>query len=102
MHNGERNTRLRRAITTMALTAAITGAWGAGTASAHETEPAPSGGPLGAVQASTGSLVGHLEEYHLSQPTWEVESLLTSPKENFQVHQKMLDGMVGPLVGLLP
>lgn len=92
--------RCLRAAATLAATGAMFGAIGAGTASAHESEP--TGGPLGAVQESAGALVHHLEEYHLSQPTWEIESLLTSPQENIRVHKAMVDGMVDPLIGLLP
>ncbi|MEV0698267.1 hypothetical protein AB0I53_10145 [Saccharopolyspora sp. NPDC050389] len=92
--------RCLRAAATLAATGAMLGAVGAGTASAHESEP--SGGPLGAVQESGGALLHHVEEYHLSKPTWEIESLLTSPQENIRVHKAMLDEIVDPLVGLLP
>lgn len=76
---------------------------GVGTASAHESAPEPAeGGPLGAVQASAGALVHHLEEYHLSDPTWEVESLLTSPEENIRIHHGMVDDIADPVISLLP
>jgi hypothetical protein len=97
---------LRRAAAALATTGAMfgLGVLGAGTASAHEMGPSEptEGGVLGAAQSSAGAFMHHAEEYHLKQPTWEAESLLTTPKENFEVHHAMLDDMIDPFVGLLP
>ncbi|MER6991275.1 hypothetical protein ABT337_18570 [Saccharopolyspora hirsuta] len=101
-----RNEKIKRRCLRGAATLAVTGAMcgiGVGTASAHESAPEPAtGGVLGAVQTSAGVLVHHLEEYHLSRPTWEVESLLTSPQENIRIHKAMLDDAIDPVLGLLP
>lgn len=94
--------RSLRAVVTLAASGAMLGLVGAGTASAHEGPHEPTGGPLGAVQASTGALVHHLEEYHLADPTWEVKSLLTSPEENIRIHKAMVDEIVDPVISLLP
>ncbi|MEB3368636.1 hypothetical protein [Saccharopolyspora mangrovi] len=94
--------RYLRAAVTVAASSAMLGLVGVGTASAHGSAPEPTGGPLGAVQASAGALVGHLEEYHLSDPTWEVKSLLTSPEENIRIHHEMADEIIDPVLSLLP
>ena len=54
------------------------------------------------VEQSLGVFVHHFEKYHLEQPTWEVTSLISDPKGNYEVHHEMLDGMIDPLVGALP
>lgn len=102
MSNDKTGRRWLRAVVPLAVTGAMFGI-GVGTASAHESAPEPAtGGPLGAVQASAGVLLHHLEEYHLSRPTWEVESLLTSPQENIRIHKAMLDDTIDPVLSLLP
>lgn len=95
--------RCARAAVTLAASGAMVGLIGVGTASAHESAPEPTeGGPLGAVQQSVGVVVHHLDEYHLSDPTWEIRSLLTSPQENIRIHMTMVNEAVDPVVGLLP
>jgi hypothetical protein len=76
----------RRAAGTLAVTGAVMGALGMGTASAEPTD-------------AVGVIVDHIEEYHLQQPTWEVETLLTDPEENFAVHKMMLEHAVGAITG---
>ena len=91
-----------RTAATLAAGAAMLGTV-AGTASAHGTEPnGPEGDAVSAVQSSAGALVGHLEKYHLSDPTWEVTSLLTSPEENIRIHMGMTNDIVDPIITLLP
>ncbi|MGC7098197.1 hypothetical protein ACPZ19_26295 [Amycolatopsis lurida] len=96
--NGKR--WLRAAGTVVTATAAV-GLMGAGPASAHEEPVAPTG-PLAAVNESVGSVVHHLDTYHLQDPTWELRSLLTDPSGNIEVHKQMIDGVLNPLVGLVP
>ncbi|MDI2031412.1 hypothetical protein QFW96_22480 [Saccharopolyspora sp. TS4A08] len=95
--------RSLRAAVVLAASGAALGLLGAGTASAHESAPEPTeGGPLGAVQQTVGVVVHHLDEYHLSDPTWEVKSLLTSPQENLRIHLAMVNEAIDPVIGLLP
>jgi hypothetical protein len=85
---------------TVAVVGAMMGLVGMGTASADpavQPDAVPS-----AVGQSTEALVHHVEMYHLQQPTWEVTSLVTDPKSNYEVHHQMLDGMTDPLVNTLP
>ncbi|MFD6274461.1 hypothetical protein ACFWFI_02520 [Streptomyces sp. NPDC060209] len=73
---------------------------GAGTASAHaghSTTPAATlTSPVG---ESVGALWHHTQMYHLSDPSWEVTSMLTDPAGNLKVHGQMLDDTLSPIVG---
>jgi hypothetical protein len=92
--NGRR--RLMRAAGTLVAAGAIAGFAGTGTASAHDKEP--SGSVTAPVGESAGALWHHVEMYHLSDPTWEVTSMLTDPAGNLKVHGKMADDVLSPVV----
>ncbi|WP_146075036.1 hypothetical protein [Streptomyces sp. Ru73] len=89
--------RLARAAGTVVAAGVIAGFAGAGTASAHDK--APAGGLTSPVGESAGALWHHLEMYHLSDPTWEVTSMLTDPAGNLKVHGQMADDVLSPVVG---
>ncbi|MER7395355.1 hypothetical protein ABT381_07555 [Streptomyces sp. NPDC000151] len=91
---------------TLVAAVAVMGVGGAGTASAatmttahagHATAPASSlTSPVG---ESVDQLWHHVEMYHLSDPSWEVTSMLTDPTGNLKIHGQMLDDTLSPLVG---
>jgi hypothetical protein len=82
------------------------GVAGTGTASAapmttahagHST--APAAGLTSPVGESVDALWHHTEMYHLSDPSWEVTSMLTDPAGNLKVHGQMMDDTLSPIVG---
>lgn len=91
---------------TLVAAVAVMGIGGAGTASAatmttahagHSTAPAASlTSPVG---ESADALWKHVEMYHLSDPSWELTSMLTDPTGNMKVHGQMLDDTLSPIVG---
>jgi len=84
-----------RAAGTLVAAGAIAGFAGTGTASAHDK--APSRSVTSPVGESVGALWHHVEMYHLSDPTWEVTSMLTDPAGNLKVHGKMADDVLSPI-----
>jgi hypothetical protein len=85
-----------RAAGTLAAAGALAGFAGAGTASAHDK--APTGSVTSPVGESAGALWHHMQEYHLSDPMWEVTSMLSDPAGNFKVHGQMADETLSPIV----
>jgi hypothetical protein len=91
---------------TLVAAVAVIGVAGTGTASAatmttahagHGTAPASTlTSPVG---ESADALWHHTEMYHLSDPSWEVTSMLTDPAGNLKVHGQMLDDTLSPIVG---
>ncbi|WP_223735603.1 hypothetical protein [Streptomyces purpurogeneiscleroticus] len=107
MNAYRRNNRARvRFVGTLVAAVAVMGVGGAGTASAatmttahagHEAAPASTlTSPVG---ESVDALWKHVEMYHLSDPSWELTSMLTDPSGNLKVHGQMLDDTLSPLVG---
>lgn len=92
--NGRR--RLTRAAGIVVAAVAMAGFAGSGTASAHDK--ASTGPVTKPVGESVGALWHHTEMYHLSDPTWEVTSMLTDPSGNLKVHGQMADETLSPLV----
>ncbi|GAA2297502.1 hypothetical protein [Streptomyces violaceusniger] len=91
---------------TLVAAVAVMGIAGTGTASAAtETSaeashaPTPESSLTSPVGESVGALWQHVEMYHLSDPSWEVTSMLTDPSGNLKVHGKMLDDTLSPVVG---
>ncbi len=90
---------------TLVAAVAVMGVGGAGTASAATTTTAHAGhatAPVSSLTSPVGESVDalwhHTEMYHLSDPSWEVTSMLTDPTGNLKVHGKMLDDTLSPIV----
>ncbi|WP_157847732.1 hypothetical protein [Streptomyces violens] len=102
-----RNNRARvRFVGTLVAAVAVMGIGGAGTASAATMTTAHAGhgkAPASSLTSPVGESVDalwqHVEMYHLSDPSWELTSMLTDPSGNLKVHGQMLDDTLSPLVG---